>query len=104
MIAVRVSIYAVPLPYPYYGPTAMRTLDFHFWKKDPKTGKWWHKPGSGAIVCLGKINPDNINNWRRGYESFPHTIIGNRVYVYRIMTFYNSKTIYLAYKGKFWTK
>lgn len=32
------------------------TYDFHFMKQDPKTEKWYDKPGSRAVRSLGKIN------------------------------------------------
>lgn len=57
------------------------TYDFHFAKQDPKTKIWYDKPGRGKINKLDKFNPDR--NWN-----------GSIVY--------NSKTLYIAVKRKFW--
>ena len=79
LIAVRVCIYYESLSDNIIGPPSPRTYDFHFWKKD-WNGMWWHKVGDTPIELLGLVNPDNSNKWG----------------------IYNSKTLYLAYKGKLW--
>ena len=59
-------------------------------KKDPNTGKWWHKQGKSSIECLGKIDPDKKTNWVRKNDWIDH--------------YYNSKTLYIAVRRTFWTK
>ncbi|MDE6566375.1 MAG: RHS repeat-associated core domain-containing protein, partial [Lachnospiraceae bacterium] len=60
-------------------------VDFHFWKQEPRTGVWWDKHGTeGDVEKVGNVDADNNKNkhWRKGK--------------------YNSKTMYLAFYGKFW--
>ena len=105
-IAFRVCIYKRPLVYPQkYGPFYTATLDFHFWKQDPKTQKWWDKPGEGAIRYRGNRNPNQKNNWY--YNTFYYQYkmwYGSGKTFKSLDLYYNSNTIYLAYKGKFWSK
>ena len=72
--------------YEFFGPIlrgrSRPTYDFHFMKQDPKTLKWWDKPGRTAIRCLGKVNPDKNSTWR----------------------IYNSNTKYIAVKKTFKSK
>ena len=56
------------------------TYDFHFMKQDPKTEKWYDKPGSRVVRSLGKINPNKNSSWSNKY---------------------NSKTLYMAVRKKF---
>lgn len=107
MIAVRVVWYESALPKGVAGPPCPHTLDFHLWKQDPETKKWWSKPGEKDIVCLGKVDPENDKNWSYSTIEFVSDIIfnGKRYQADTpVKLHYNSKTIYLAYKGKFWTK
>ena len=72
--------------YEFFGPIlrgrSRPTYDFHFMKQDPKTLKWWDKPGRTAIRCFGKVNPDKNSTWR----------------------IYNSNTKYIAVKKTFKSK
>ena len=60
--------------------------DFHFWKQNPRNGEWWDKPGLKDVEKLGNVNPDNNRNWNTRYGK------------------YNSKTLYIAFHGRFWSK
>lgn len=112
---MRVAVYTRPLPTGVGGPIVWSTYDFHFWKQDPKTGVWWHKPGKSDIDTKDKVNPDNTKNWYLGKEwiqypayAFNGTVFFRELYYGRYywtrQLYYNSKTLYIAYKGKFWKK
>ncbi len=104
-IAVRVSVYSDVLPLKMAGPLADKTIDFHLWKQNPKTGEWWDKPGQGAIRKKGKVDPNKTSNWYMYTQKFPQKVYNRRGNIFtRRNLYYNSKTIYLAYKGNFWTK
>lgn len=60
------------------------TWDFHYWKKDPRTGYWWDKHGTSPVEFLGSANPDADSNWLRSP--------GN----------YDSPTAYYKVTGTFW--
>lgn len=38
-------------------------------KQDPKTEKWYDKPGSRVVRSLGKINPNKNSSWSNKYNS-----------------------------------
>ena len=86
--------------------------DFHFWKQDPKTLKWWNKHGIGNIKLIGKINADK--NKGSGWTALargcvdPYVLyrFGGMLYKTTVIgpLYYNSKTLYFAYKGRFWSK
>ena len=113
-IALRVCTYPNVYPKGFIGPPIYITYDYHFWKQDPKTLKWWDKPGKTAIRCLGKVNPENKKNWylttqlynTRFYELGrplkSRMLYGRKVW-YRDL-YYNSKVIYFAIKSKFWSR
>ena len=67
--------------------------------------KWWDKPGEGAIRYRGNRNPNQKNNWY--YNTFYYQYkmwYGSGKTFKSLDLYYNSNTIYLAYKGKFWSK
>ena len=102
-IALRVS-YAKAT---FSGKAVSVTLDFHFWKQNPKTGEWWNKHGAQKIQYLGNVNPNNTasKGWMLSGGLFPF-IYKKKTYYCRFYgpLCYNSPTIYFAYKGKFWSK
>lgn len=105
LIATRVEIYTVPLPAKQSGPLYQKTYDFHFWKKNPKNGEWWDKPGGGAIRKKGNVDPNNTNNWYHKtyyYSQLMRDANGNTFKSRK--QYYNSGTRYIAYKGTFWSK
>ena len=115
-VAMRVAVYTRPLPIGVGGPIVWSTYDFHFWKQDPKTGVWWHKPGKNDIDKKGKVNPDKTKNWIYGIEAFYQSMYAfngtvfslakNKYgrYVWYRQLYYNSQTLYIAYKGDFWKR
>ena len=76
----------------YRGDSAI-TLDFHFWKQNPNNLHWWNKHGTSDMQALGKVNPNTTK--QKGWKYTDYT--GKTYY-------YNSKTAYFAYKGKFWSR
>lgn len=80
--------------------------------QDPKTLKWWNKHGIGNIKLLGKINADK--NKGSGWTALargcvdPYVLyrFGGMLYKTTVIgpLYYNSKTLYFAYKGRFWSK
>lgn len=107
-IALRVSMYSQFVPISFVGPLTKITYDFHFWKQNPKTEIWWDKPGSTSIRRRGKANPNNKSNWFLGtivFEQNSRNMYGN---IFKKGTkkklYYNSKTVYFAFNGKFWWK
>lgn len=63
MIAARVAKYPLLYKKKNVKNKTYYSYDFHFMKKDPKTGKWWTKSGTYKIICKGKIDPDKKSNW-----------------------------------------
>ena len=87
------------------------TLDFHFWKQNPKTLKWWNKHGQNSIESLGKANPNKTKTkgWillEKGKANFRFYRFGSTDFYIKFYgpLYYNSKTIYFAYRGKFTIK
>lgn len=79
-------------------------FDFHFWKEDPYTGKWWNKHGSESIEPLGVCYPGNNNKgWIFMKKGQVQTLNGYELNERRKNIYYNSITFYFAYKGKFWS-
>ena len=113
-IALRVCSYPNVYPKDFIGPPLYITYDYHFWKQDPKTLKWWDKPGGTEIRCLGKVNPEKKKNWylmtqyyntrlyELGHPLKSGILYGRKVW-YRNL-YYNSKVIYFAIKNKFWSR
>ena len=106
-IALRVSEYCQFAPADFIGPLMIITWDFHFWKQNPKNKKWWHKPGQGNIKSKGKADPDKKKNWFFCKIKFPENSRNNKRTYKKGTTkklYYNSKTVYFAFKGEFWSK
>ena len=104
-IAVRVCIYKQPVPYPQkYGPFYTTTEDFHFWKQNPRNKRWWDKPGTGNIRERGNIDPNKKENWFFSIYKYNKRMWYCTGKPFKSLTlYYNSQTIYLAYKGNFWS-
>ena len=106
LIALRVAKYPELYTRPNINSNKYYCYDFHFMKKDPKTGKWWTKSGKFKIICKGKINPDNKSNWAMpadmNYKKVVAGFPARSSKIYKV--YYNSHTEYLAVKTRFWTK
>lgn len=103
LIAIRVAKYLKLYPMPNQNKPSYYVYDYHFMKKNPNTGDWWHKAGILPIQNKGKINPDLNSNWyimrdreyRFHNEGFPAN--SNKIY----KPYYNSRTEYIAVKRNF---
>ena len=104
-IAVRVCPYSFVPKDGHYGPY-IKTFDFHFWKQDPRTLKWWNKHSYYSIQALGNANPDKTKckGWLFSNKRFKFDYLNTRYRTTYSPMYYSSKTIYLAYKGRFWSK
>ena len=104
-IAVRVCPYSFVPKDGHYGPY-IKTFDFHFWKQDPRTLKWWNKHSYYSIQALGNANPDKTKckGWLFSNKRFKFDYLNTRYCTTYSPMYYSSKTIYLAYKGRFWSK
>jgi len=103
LIATKVCDDWTPLPIWDYRICKYKTQDFHFWKKDPKTKDWWDKPGQGNIRWQGKKSPDP--RWPMKEVTYREKMKNGSGFGFTSKKFwYNSKTLYMAYKGKFWIR
>ena len=104
-IAVRTCPYAFVPKDGHCGPYIV-TFDYHFWKQDPKTLKWWNKHGKKDIQFLGKVNPNvtKCKGWLRSKSKIEFWYRKIKYITTYAPIYYESKTMYLAYKGKFWSR